>query len=202
MPSLEGMPVSIKGIAYGAGGNFRVARRFVPQASQTAGILWGFRNASSSLLVVLNRVTLSVLQVGAPTAAIEDRFSLIRARSYTVDDTTGSAAITPAANEQKLRSTSANSAVVIRESTAAGGATGGTSTLDTNPMYTGSLWVPIALQTASIEPPTVIFQSDSDTHPLVLQQNEGFQIKNDNALGTASGIVLYLNLDWAEVSTY
>lgn len=188
------------------GNAFQIARRLAPQASQTAGILWELRNPSATNLVVLQRARLQLLQVGAPTAAIEDRFSLKIARGFTAVDATGSADITPTTNDQKLRTSFSATTSLLRESTAAGGATAGTKTLDTNAIALGSVWVPIALQTASIEPPTEVFNFTPDLsrgiHPPVFAQNEGFAISNENSLGTASGIILLLELIWSEVLAF
>lgn len=202
MPDLKGMPVSNKPIDYGSGGTFRIARRFVPAASTVAGAIWMVRNPSASLKIVVNYLAVSVLQIGAPSAAIEDRFTLLRINNYATDDATGSASIAPAAGNQKLRSTSGNSIISLRERSGAANPSGGSGTPDGNNLCFKGLWVPIALQTASIQPPTLLFELGSKTHPLVLEQNDGFIIQNDNALGTASGIVVYLDFDWAEVQTF
>lgn len=203
MPSLLGMPVAYKPPDYGQGGSFRLARRFVPAATTLAGILWAFRNPHATRLVLVDRVRLQVLQIAAPTAAIEDRFSINRVTGYTVEDTTGSISITPGTAKQRLRSTSASSIVTIREANVAAGASGGTRTADDNPLVVGALWVPIALQTASIQPPTVVIDYyPIQAHPLVLGQNEGFTINNDNAFGAAQGIVLYADFHWTEVDTF
>lgn len=75
--------------------------------------------------------------------------------------------------------------------------------MDDNPIAQGGLWVPGALQTASIQPLTEIFDfSPGMKHPLVLAQNEGFVVKNDNNLGAASGIVMYFLVDWTEAQVF
>lgn len=203
MPSLPGIPVSGKPLDYGTGGVFRLSRRLVPAASQT-GILWVFRNAHATRLAVVDRIKLQLLQVAAPTAAIEARFSVIRAFSYTVIDGTGITAITPAANEQKLRSTSANAVTAVLEANVAAGASGGTRTVDTNPIASGAVWVPAALQTASIQAPTPVidYHPVAGLHPLVCGTNEGFFIRSDVTLGATTGVVLLLDLQWTEVDTF
>ena len=203
MPSLLGMPVSLKPLDYGSGGSFRISRRFVPAATTLAGILWAFRNPHASKLAVIDRVRLQVLQIGAPTAAIEDRFSLNRVTGYSVADTTGSTVITPAATKQKLRSTMADSVVTLHEANVAAGAAGGTRVADTNPLLIGALWVPIAQQTSPIQPATVVLDyAPTAAHPLILGNNEGFTVNVDNALGTASGIAIYADFHWTEVDVF
>lgn len=200
MPGVQGMPVSVKPLDYGTGGIFRIARRFVPAASQTAGVLWTFRNPHATKLVVINRIRLRVLQVGAPTAAIEDQFSVKFARSYTVADNTGAVSIAPASAMQKLRTDMGNSVVQIQETNAAGGISGGTKTLDANPIINGGIWVVGAVQTTPAQEMNEVF--DYHERVMVCATNEGFVISNDNALGTASGITIYLTLDWSEVDSF
>lgn len=203
MPTLLGMPTAAKPIDYGAGGSFRIARRFVPAGTTLAGILWTFRNPHATRLAVIDRARVQLLQVGAPTAAVEDRLSLNRVTGYTVADTTGSVVVTIGATKQKLRSTSGSSVIEVREANVAAGASGGTRVADDQPLVVGAVWVPAAIQTGSIQTLSPVFDYQPTTgHPLVLGANEGFTINADNALGAASGIVLYLDLHWTEVDVF
>lgn len=199
--------VTQKPIPYGNNGHYRISRRLAPAASTTTGNLWTLRNPTGSgLLIVLLQARLRLVQIATPTAAIEDRFSLKPARSYTVADTTGSVSIAPAANMQELRSSMATASAQVRESNAAGGASGGTKTVDTDGIATGSAWVLAALSTTVQFPALEIFNYQpavaSGEHPLVLASDEGVLVTNDNNLGTASGIVLLLDLCWAEVTLF
>lgn len=202
-----GMHVIAKPTAYGNLGHYRIARRFSPATTTLTGNLWTFRNpTASSILAVVTSVRLRVLQTGAPTAAIEDRFSLKIARAYTVADTTGSASIAAAANMQELRTSMGTSAAQVREANIAAGASGGTKTLDTDFIATGAQWIPVAVPTGGSNPASEVFNFQpfvqAGEHPLVLAADEGFLLSNDNALGAASGIVLYLDLAWAEVTLF
>jgi hypothetical protein len=146
-----------------------------------------------------------VLQVGAPTAAIEDWFKLTFVRSYTVADTTGSVSIAAAANMQKLRTSMGNSIAELREANVAAGCSGGTKTLDGNPLITGSVWVLAALPTGAGQPGLVMDLTPDmarGEHPIVLAQNEGLCLENGNAFGAASGIVLHTMVSWSEVATF
>ena len=180
---------------------YRLSRRLVPTASQTACVLWAFRNASSVTAQLL-QAKLQLLQIGAPTAALEDRFSLTVARTYSAGDTTGGANITPNSGKQDVTAGSGNtSQVAVHESNVAGGLTGGTKVLDSDPIALGSVWVPAAVPTASVQAPTLLFDYRPDAAGeigLLLPNPRGFVITCDNALGTASGIILLLDLMWAE----
>lgn len=197
---------TIKPLAYGIGGHYRVARRFTPAGTTLAGNLWTFRNPSASgLVMVIGRVSLRAVQIAAPTAAIEDRFNLKVARSYTVADATGSASIAPTAAMQEMRTSMASAVAQIREANVAAGASGGTKTLDTDAIATGSFWVAAAVPGAMQAPVPILdyYPSVADgQHPLLLAPDEGFIIANENNFGATSGIILHLEINWAETTVY
>jgi hypothetical protein len=185
-------------------GHYRVARRFVPAATTLAGILWEGRFPTAGKLAVIKRIVLRGLQVGAPTAAIEDQFTLSRATGFTAADATGSAAITPGAGKQKVRTTMDDALLILREANVAAGASGGTKTIDTDPLATGSMWVLAALSAAQGSMQEILrYEPDiaSGEHPLVCAPDEGWVLENKNAFGTASGIILQVEIDWLECLT-
>lgn len=187
-------------------GHYIVSRRFVPAGTTLAGILWSLRNPTASVVTgVLLRARLRALQVAAPTAAIEDRFNLKVARAFTVAETTNGTDISPAAAMQKNRTTMSNGVLTLHESAVAAGITGGTKTLDTNPIATGSLWVLAALPTGEgrmIDIFDYAPRVQDGEHPVVLAAEEGVQIANENAFGATSGIILQLETLWAEATRY
>lgn len=182
------------------GNHFRMSFRLVPTASQAVGYLWAMRNATAGMIVQVNLVRLRALQVGAPTAAIEDRFSLFAARPYTASETTGGLT-QGTAIKTKLDSQFAGSQVNLQQTNVAAGLTGGTRSLPDQAIASGSLWVPAAVPTATVQGMTEIFTYQPDVaseRVLTLYKDEGWMLSCDNALGTASGIVLYLDLMWSE----
>lgn len=188
------------------GNHYRVARRLTPAGTTLAGKLFTFRNPTASgFLAVIKRVKLVVIQVAAPTAAIQDDFTLKVARGYTIADTTNGTDIAAAANMQEMRSSMGTSICQIREASAAAGISGGTSTLDTNSISTGGVWVAAALGSYLAAPQTIFdyYPNVADgEHPLVLAEQEGFQIANSNNFGAVSGIVLHVEFYWGEVTLY
>lgn len=205
-PSIP-LHVVIKPLPHGSLGHYRVARRLVPAATTTAGNLWTLRNPTASgIFLIVKRLQLRIVQNAAPTAAVEDIFNVKVARAYTVADTTGSASIAPAANMQEMRTTMAGAQAQVRESNAAGGASGGTKTVDTDAIATGSVWVSAALASGQSNGPSTVLDyypnvADGE-HPLVLAQDEGVLISNTNSFGTASGIAMHVEIYWAEVTAY
>ena len=127
-------------------------------------------------LVVVKRIFLRAVQVGAPTAAIEDIFNLKIARAYTVADTTGSASIAPASGMQEIgrRWRTPYPGPRVQR---CGGCIGGTKTDDTDAIATGSFWVSAALASGQSNGPTTILDyypnvADGE-HPVVLASDEG-----------------------------
>jgi hypothetical protein len=199
------MRVTPRYVDYGSLGHYQISRRFAPAASTTAGNLWTFRWTDATRFAVLTLLRLKVIQVAAPTAAIEDIFNAKIARGYTLADTTGSGSIAPAASMQKMRTSMGNSLAEVRESSAAAGASGGTKTVDGDAFATGSVWVTAALGSLLYAPQTVLeYKPDmaAGECPIILAQNEGILVANTNSFGTASGIILHFQLAWAEVAAY
>lgn len=198
--------VVTKPTPYGNLGHYRISRRLVPASTTLAGTLWTFRNPSASgILAIVTQIRLRTLQVAAPTAAIEDRFSVRIARSYTVADSTNSNSIAPASNMQELRTSMGASGIQVREASAAAGASGGTKTLDTDAIVTGSIWAMAAISASSgstVEALLYKAEMGHGEHPLVLAADEGFYITNDNNMGTASGIVLFVDIAWSEATLF
>jgi hypothetical protein len=196
-----------KPIAHGSLGHYRKSRRLAPAGTTLTGNLWCFRNPTASgIVVVVTGIRLKVVMVGAPTAAIEDRFNVKVARAYTVMDTTNGTDIAAAANMQEMRTTMGTSVVQIREASAAAGVSGGTKTVDTDSIAVGSTWVSAALASGLSNGPVTILEyeprmSDGE-HPITLAADEGFIVANENNFGTASGIILHLELAWAEVTLF
>lgn len=199
--------VASKPVPHGNNGHYRIARTLTPAATTLAGILWTLRNPSASgLVMVLHKLTLRVVQVAAPSAAIQDTFNAKIARAYTVADATGSASIAPGANMQEVRSSMATASMQVREANVAAGASAGTKTLDTDGFVTGSVWIAAALASGLGNGPVTVLDYFPDVssgeHPITLAADEGIVISNGNNFGAASGIVLMLDLAWAETTLY
>jgi hypothetical protein len=84
-----------------------------------------------------------------------------------------------------------------------GALTAGTRTLDSNNL--GQIGGFAATTTTGVViAPTSnnLFAHDPGDHPLVLAQNEGFIIQNLTAMGAAGVGRLYVNLEFAEASSF
>lgn len=197
--------VASKPIPYGNLGHYRVARRFVPIASATAGANFIILRNPGANPVVLTRLRFRILQTGAPTAAIEHRIGAYVARSYTVADGTGiGTTLTLSGNNAKKRTSMGTTGVVITETNAAGGMTAGTKTLDVDPFAIFELWVLAALSTTAVQDSLYELDNASigESHPLVLAQNEGICFQVLANLAALTGVVYNYEIGWAEVASF
>lgn len=197
--------MATQNLDYGIGyktNHFRQSRRLALQASQAAGPLWEFRWGSTlGHVAYINRVKLMGAQIANATAE-ELRFSLQVARAFTAVDSVNTTSILRSLDNQKLNGDSADSVLTaFVESNSATAASGGTKTLDSDPIATGS-YVTIATASTTFDggPDPII-----DYCPLIegdqclrLEMNEGFIISLDAAKGPTTGFALYLELSWTE----
>lgn len=179
---------------------FRQARRLLLATSQAAGALWGFRwGTTAGHQCYINRVTLKGTQIAAASAE-ELRFNLKVARGFTAADSANVASILRSGDNQKLNGDYGDSVLTaFVESNAAGAASGGTYTQDTDPITLGSY---VTTAAAGVQGGhSVIFDYDpipEDLPALRFEQNEGFVINLEVTKGATQGFVLDLEVEWAE----
>ncbi len=211
-PTAAALRVTYKPIEYSypgvLGGCYRVA---VPL---TGGIttsiaalapLLAFRWAptSTGLLAIIKNI---VLQFGVRTAgssaAIICMFDAIRATSFSVQDTGGTALALAATC--KLRSSMANSQALIQYASGTTALTAGTRTLDPAAFGAHLFDEQGATGTVRALPSVELYRDDSPaSHALVLANNEGFVLRNINALtSTAFVCDIIVNITWAEALQY
>lgn len=161
--------------------------------------VFSFRNISANPIVI-RRVGIGFLCSTAFTAAQKVDFGLIIARAFTVSDTGGTAISLTGNNTKHRNSLVQPTAIDIRiATTAALGA--GTKTLDTNTIGINGGWVPAAGTIINVAQDNLLSHVAGD-HPLILAQNEGFNIQNLTLMGATGVGSLYVNLEFAEVLTY
>lgn len=161
------------------------------------GPVFSFRNTGTNLMLI-RRVALGFAVLTAFTTAQALTYSMIKANSFTVSDTGGTALYTAGANKFCNSMTNISSAPDIRIAAAAAlGA--GTRTLESRGLglYSGS-----ASALGAVAPISPIFAHDPEDHPLVLAQNEGFIITNLIAMGVTGVIQLQVDVEFAEVTSF
>ena len=174
--------------------------------AQTGGItgiaaaasIFSFRNISANPILV-RRVGLGVINnVGFTTAQVVD-FGLMVARNWTASDSGGTAIALTGNNGKHRTALGTPTSVDCRIATTAA-LTAGTRTLDANTLSQIGSWSANAL--ASLAAMDNLLKHDASDYPLVLAQNEGFIIQNQTAFGAAGVCRAYVNMEFAEVTSY
>ena len=167
--------------------------------------LFEIRNTSTNLLIP-TRIRVGMLTSGTVTTAYVFQLALFRCTSFTAVDTVNT--VTPTTSVKRTTGMTAypgNAAVrYVTVAGAAAGMTGGTLTKDANPVgqyvactHTAAPGVVTPMVTAEL------LDDVNGTHPLVLAQNEGFEIENFVVgSGTANVVTVLIDVSWAETAAY
>ena len=166
-------------------------------AANTA--VFSFRNLAANLIVV-RRIGVGYVTTTAFTTAQQVDFGLMVARSFTASDTGGTAIAFTGSNCKHRTSLTTPTSLDCRIATT-GALTAGTKTLDTNHIsqtggFSSGAGAGLAIATNNL------LSHDTGDYPLVLAQNEGFNVMNLTALGAAGVIKLYVNIEFAEAAAY
>lgn len=168
-------------------------------AANTA--LFSFRNLSANP-VVIRRIGIGFITTTGFTAAQQLNWGLKVARAFTVSDS-GGTAVALTGNNCKIRtSLGALTSVDCRIATT-GALTAGTKTLDTNDLgIVGAFAAATAAGVTLAPSANNLLQHDAGDYPLVLAQNEGFNVMNLTAMGAGGVGTLYVAMELAEATTY
>lgn len=162
-----------------------------------AAAVFSFRYAGTGLLVV-RRLQVGFVTTTAFTAAQALAYRLFVARAFTTSDSGGNV-ITLTGNNGKHRTSLGTPGTLDMRIAAAGALGAGIRTLDTNA-------IAIAGGTSSAVgasmPITNLVATEALSHQLVLAPNEGLVLANVIAMGAGGVINLYVNIEFAEVTTY
>jgi hypothetical protein len=196
--------MQIKPIAHGSLGHYRTGVKLVFATTQAANSrLFEIRNTSTNILV-LTRCFVMVAPAGTITTPYMGEIGLFRLTGFTAVDTTNT--VTPVASVKRTSGMAAYpGGAAVRHVTLAGaaaGMTGGTLTKDTQAL--GSLLFNGTTFAAGTVPFSREFVDDTNgTHPLVMAQNEGFELENVVVgSGTANVVHCVIDISWAEVTAY
>ena len=200
--STKALRATLRPLDYGVGGSFQLTSKSgIMAAGLTAAApIYAFRNASASLLAVVKRVKISAWSLGTGFTAGLSTFEMVRAISWTVADTGGAVDVITTVNG-KLRSNMASIASLaeIRHSDTAT-LTAGTRTLDSQPLESLNVNVPVTANFAFVPAPTKLFEKMASEFPLVLAASEGFIIR---ATVPATGTWTFaITPEWDEVASY
>lgn len=187
-------------------GHYSVAGTCTASALAATSNHAAFRWADPTNFAVIMRVWASLQVVTAVTAQTLGPLMLFLARGYTARDATNATAVAlTAQNAQKMRSTMGNTLMVSGNfdvSSAAAGLSGGTKTVDANPV--GFLGLSGAAAIAGLGTGTAgdLYKWDKfGGHPIVLAANEGFLVQNTTLFSTGT-VSLTVGVEWAEVAGF
>lgn len=165
--------------------------------------LFAFRWTDASRLALIQSVWVGLSVVTAITAQRTDPIVMTMARAYTARDATNATALTMTGNNAKMATKMGTSLVGnIDVSNLAAGLTGGTKTLDANPVSFYNLINLVAI--GSGQPTQEVFgpNTGDGEHPALLAQNEGF-VLNWGATALATGTVeVTVKVRWAEITAF
>ena len=160
--------------------------------------LFSFRNLSANPVIV-RRVGIGFVCTTAFTAAQELAWGLKVARAFTASDT-GGTQIALTGNNCKARTSLALPSSTDCRISSSGALTAGTKVLDTNDLgvagaYAGAVGASVMANNNLLSPET-------GAYPLVLAQNEGFNIMNLVAMGAGGVGTIYVNVELVEAAAY
>lgn len=183
------------------GGFFRVARSITGLTGLAAGApIVSFRWApSSGGEVLIKKIAITAIITTAFTAAQAIDFDVIKAQNFTASDTGGNAITPIAAANQRLRTKWMNNSQVTDFRDSSGAAlTAGTRTLDAQPFgYAGIVQTNALGSGGALQD---LYKHDIMAgHPDMLENNEGFIIRNVTALGAVGIIKVGYIVEWGEV---
>ena len=185
-------------------GHYSVVGTSAAGATAASSNQAAFRWTDPTNFAVITRVYVSVNVITAVTAQATPPINLFIARGYTARDGTGATAISFAnPNTNKLRGTMGTTLMTAGNfdvGSAAAGVSGGTKTVDANPISTLGLGGLAAIGTQAGGD---LYKWDKlGGHPITLAQNEGLLVQW-SATAIATGTVSITTLiEWAEVATF
>lgn len=167
-------------------------------ATTVNGIIFSMRWGDATRFALILKVSVAVIAVAFTTLGLVER-QLVFVRSFTASDSAGTA-LTPAANQNELRTSFATS--LLTDARIGGFLTAGTGTADTNPLASVPAWmgaVGNVIGGGSLVP--LWDASSGFQYPIVLAQNEGIRVRL-GAAETASTRQTFVNVVWCEINAY
>lgn len=193
--------VNNRPLDYGSLGTYSVSGRTGTMAAGLAANapVFSFRWTDPTRLCAITSVHATGAGSIVAFAAGFTNLELLIARSFTVADS-GGTALTPTANNQKLRTSMGTSLVNDIRVASTATLTAGTRTLDAQPI--GSLTSSVTATAGTpLWPPEHLYEAgENDNMPIILAQNEGIVIR---ATVPATGTwTASFDMSWVELVAY
>ena len=195
----KAMRTSLRPIDHGSGGHYRIAQFSGAMGSSVTAntSIASFRNGSASLNCLVWYIKWTWFCTVFNTAQLVDH-ALYIGRSFSGNYTGGTAA-TLSGNNCKKRTSYATTAVADIRIASTASFSGGTITLDTQPIMYRASWV-AAVGDGLKDSSQSDFEMEQES-PLVFAQNEGFALQAVTAISGTNNIKLGLEIAWSEVPT-
>jgi hypothetical protein len=190
-------------------GHYRVANNLaLPSLLAGNARLFEARNTSATVMVIPQRLNISITQVSAGTSQANG-LDLFKCTGFTAVDNTNNTALTPS----KKRTEFPNAALTVQIATTnTAGMTGGTLVKDANPIWQVTYAVGTAIgtnNTGNYGPFTAIDGFDVPVpfpnlsggiplYPMMFRQNEGFEVEFRVVNATSNGMLFSVDFSWAE----
>lgn len=189
-----------KPVPYSTVGHYRVAWQGIV-SYQFPGRIFTLRNPSSTRLVVPTRLRINPRGGANASTGVDSITEVYTATGFTASDPTtngdgASTVLTPS----KTRASMATAAAEIRTQTGVNELMDGTLTMASTPFTALPHWVYVS---GSPQPGFDLldaFDEANNDNPFVLGQSEGLVIYRQNS--GSSGLTVYIDLSWAEVTVY
>jgi hypothetical protein len=197
--------ISNRPIPHGALGHYRTGVKLTMATTQAANSrLFEIRNTHATNLIIPTRIAVRVMSSGTVTTPYMGEIGLWKLTGFTAVDTTNT--VTPTSSAKRSTMAAYPGSAAVRHNTIAGaaaGMTGGTLVKDANQLaslfFNAGTFTTITSQSFFGE----FLEGDIYTHPLVLAQNEGFEIENVVVgSGTANVIQVFIDVSWADVVAF
>jgi hypothetical protein len=208
-PSFLALRVGVRPLEYQSAdktkllGHYRTAFLAAALAPTANAIMAALRWTDPNNLCVPLRIAALVSVATAVTAQRLDPLALFIARGYTAADGTGATAIVTTNNNQKVRANMGTSLAALSVTSAAGGMTGGTKTVDANAIGFAGLSGAAAIAGLGTGAPLQdLYSIDAVKHPVVLGVNEGLLVQWGATTLATGTIVVGFQFEWAEVPSF
>lgn len=167
-------------------------------AASTTESLANFKYTGTGVCVV-RRVQVG-LQVTTAYTQGGMYFLLYPVRTSYTQGTTGGTLQTLTGNNVKLRTSHATSSSTIYVTTTA--KITSDAAPDTTPIAGALFNLPAAISASPVAGMVDLLPADPMSHPLVLAQNEGFQIKNATAFAATGVSTMLVGIEWFEMPSF
>lgn len=164
-----------------------------------AGAIFSFRNSGTNLMLI-RQVGVGFIATTAFAAAQRVDYALFVARAFTASDTGGTAIAITGNNGKHRTSLATPNSVDCRIATTAA-LVAGTKTLDVNSQAQIGTWVGAVGAGVAVNSNNLLAH-DAGDYPLVLAPNEGFNIQNITLMGAGGVGIAYVNMEFAELTTF